>query len=193
MSRFLALPYQQEAYTERTEAQLIEEAKTNPQCFEPLYARYVAKIYQYMRTRTSSDEDAADLTQQVFLQALHALPKYRSQGKPFAAWLFRIAQCTAASKFRKRKDALSWDLLPEAFHYSLEQEPETLLLHQEHFTRLRQLLSSLSPSKRELLALRYAAGLSSSEIALVVGKSHASVKKQLTRILHTLKECYHDA
>ncbi len=48
----------------------------------------------------------------------------------------------------------------------------------------------LDLEKRELLALRFAAGLSSRQIAGVTGRSEAAVKKQLTRILRTLKEKY---
>jgi RNA polymerase sigma-70 factor (ECF subfamily) len=55
------------------------------------------------------------------------------------------------------------------------------------------LLAALDGEKRELLALRFAGQLSSSEIATVVGKSPAAVKKQLTRLIQALKEQYHDA
>jgi hypothetical protein len=49
-----------------------------------------------------------------------------------------------------------------------------------------------STSKRELLALRFGSGLSAREIAPIVGKSEAAVKKQLTRTIATLKEHYRD-
>jgi RNA polymerase sigma-70 factor (ECF subfamily) len=58
------------------------------------------------------------------------------------------------------------------------------------YERLRSLLVELDLEKRELLALRFAAGLSSRQIAGVTGRSEAAVKKQLTRILRTLKEKY---
>ena len=41
----------------------------------PFYARYQDRIYTYLRTRTGPAEDAADLTQQIFVQALDALPR----------------------------------------------------------------------------------------------------------------------
>jgi RNA polymerase sigma-70 factor (ECF subfamily) len=53
------------------------------------------------------------------------------------------------------------------------------------------LLLGLTPYNRELLALRFAAQLSSTEIAAVVGKNPAAVKKQLTRLLQTLKEAFY--
>jgi RNA polymerase sigma-70 factor, ECF subfamily len=177
--------------TEAREMQLIEAAKANIQNFTPLYERYALRVYRYMRTRTGSDEDAADLTQQTFMHALHALPRYRAQGVPFAAWLFRIAQYTAYQKQRKERITISWDLLPEGMHPEGEQDPVHVVLHQEQMMRLRKLLGALDTYKRDLLALRFASGLSSAEIAIVVGKSQAAVQKQLTRILQSLKEGYH--
>lgn len=52
------------------------------------------------------------------------------------------------------------------------------------------LLRELDGEKRELLAMRFAASLSSREIAAVIGKNEAAVKKQLGRILRTLQEKY---
>ncbi len=51
----------------------IEAAKEHPTAFAPLYQRYRDRIYAYIRTRTPNEEDASDLTQQVFLRALDAL------------------------------------------------------------------------------------------------------------------------
>jgi RNA polymerase sigma factor (sigma-70 family) len=70
------------------------------------------------------------------------------------------------------------------------QEPEADLLRRESLARLRELLAELDHGQRELLALRFAGQLSSPEIAAVVGRSPAAVKKQLTRILQSLKERY---
>jgi RNA polymerase sigma-70 factor (ECF subfamily) len=173
------------------EIQLIEAAKKNPQNFAPLYEHYALRIYRYIRTRTGSNEDAADLTQQTFMHALNALPRYQAQGVPFAAWLFRIAQYTVSQKQRKERITISWDLLPEGMHPEGEDDPEHVVLRHEQMVRLRKLLEALDPYKRDLLALRFASGLSSAEIAMVIGKSQAATQKQLTRILQSLKEGYH--
>ncbi len=69
-------------------------------------------------------------------------------------------------------------------------DPEVGLLQQERLARLNALVSELDADKRELLALRFAGGLSAREIALVVDKSQAAVKKQLTRTIETLREHY---
>jgi RNA polymerase sigma-70 factor (ECF subfamily) len=134
-----------------------------------------------------NDEDAADLTQQVFLKALTALPGYQPYKAPFGAWLFCIARHTAIDLSRRQKSTISWDLLP-ALMQPIGQDPSETAQQREEFMYLGQLLAGLDPSKRELLALRFAAGLNAAQIAVVVGKSHASVQKQLKRILLNLKE-----
>jgi RNA polymerase sigma-70 factor (ECF subfamily) len=166
------------------ESALIEAAKVDPGAFEVLYWRYKDRIYRYMRTRCSSDEDAADLTQQVFLQALHSLARYRSRGVPFAAWLFRIAQHIAIDRYRRAKHTISWDLLPEQMHENSDQDPEALLIRQERHIQLNECLSKLKPAQRELLALRFAAGLSPAEIAETVGKNPASVSSGMAVTLN---------
>lgn len=74
----------------------------------------------------------------------------------------------------------------------MEQDPEALVLQKETLFRIRELLAKLDPYKRELLVLRFGAGLSASEIAIVIGKRTATVKKQLTRTIQSLQEQYHE-
>lgn len=178
---------------EEAEQALVEQAKTHPALFGILYERYAMHVYHYLRTRVETDEDAKDLTQQVFLNAFDALPRYRARGAPFKAWLFQIASHLATDSHRCQKKQVAWDLLPEAMHAPPPQDPETLLLVHETQARLHRLLLGLTPPNRELLALRFAAQLSSTEIAVVVGKKPEAVKKQLTRLLHTLKEAFYEA
>ena len=164
------------------------DAGVRAAAFEQLYQRYAARIYAYLRARTAHPEDTADLIQQVFLQALDALPRYRQGGVPFAAWLFRIARNCAASFHRKAHATLTWDLLPVDCHPQVEDVTAQAVLAHEDRAYLRMLLETLPIETREMLALRFAAGLSASEIALVLGKREAAVKKRLTRAMQSLKE-----
>lgn len=175
------------------DATVVRAAQDDPAAFAPLYVRYYPRVYRYLRLRAATDEEAADLAQQVFLQALDALPRYRERGLPFAAWLFRIARNVATDAYRRRRPALDIDLLPERLDGASDDDPEAVALRRERVERLRGQLATLGPDKRELLGLRFAAGLSSREIAPIVGKSEAAVKKQLTRIIQQLREQYGDA
>lgn len=171
------------------EAGWIGAAQVDPVAFEPLYMRYRERVYRYVRTRLDSDEDAADLTQQVFLQAMAALPRYRPQGVPFAVWLFRIARHTAINRAtRDAGPALSWDQLPETLHPLAGEGPEELAVRGEALGHLRALLSELEPAQRELLALRFAGGLTAPQIAELVGKKPEAVRKQIYRLLQSFKE-----
>lgn len=174
------------------EADLIERARIDPAAFGELYRRHLDRIYAYLRARVVSEEDASDLAQQVFLQAFDALPRYRQRGLPFSAWLFQIAHNIVLNSYRQKPRVIPWDAVSPHAQPDLSQDPEASLLHQERIAHLRMLLTRLDQAKCELLALRFAAGLSASQIALIVGRSPAAVKKELTRTLRKLKELYHD-
>lgn len=181
------------AACEPLEATLVRAAQADPAAFAPLYQRYRDRVYAYFRTRSGNDEDAADLTQQVFVQAIDALPRYRMRGAPFAAWLFRIARNVAANHHRRRRQTVDWDLLPEALHPSTDDDPAVQVVRRESAAWMRTVLEGCDPTTREMLALHFAAGLTVAETAAVVGKSEAAVKKHLTRTVCALKEQYHDA
>ncbi len=175
------------------EERLVELARSDAGAFARLYEMYVDAVFRYLRTHTENDEDAADLTQHVFLRALEALPRYEARGLPFRAWLFRIARNAATDTFRRQRRTLPWDHVPESLHPLSSSDPESISLHRESLNRLRVLVGQLPLEKQELLALRFAGGLSSAEIALILGRTTASVQKELVRTMHHLKEQARDS
>jgi len=169
---------------------LVAAAQADLQAFGVLYQRYFASVYRYLRARARSDDDAADLTQQVFMQVIAGLPHYRDRGRPFAAWVFRIARNAAIDMQRKHRVALAWDLLPESLQQDNREDTEGVILQGEMRVRLRTLIQELREQDRELIVLRFVARLTVAEIAGVVGKSEWAVRKQLTRTLEKLKGAY---
>jgi len=184
---------QPESDRDEDERQMIERARTHADAYAELYLHHVAAVFSYLRTYTSSEEDAADLTQHVFLRAFEALPNYRGQEASFRTWLFRIARNAATDRYRRQRWTLPWDHVPESVHPRSSSDPEATVLHREALTQVHLAVAQLSPEKQELLALRFAAGLSSAEIAALVGRSPAAVQKELVRIMHFLREQFHDA
>lgn len=172
---------------------LVQLARVEPAAFGQLYRRYLTRVYRYVRTRVDTPEDAADLTQQVFLQALAALPSYEDRGVPFSVWLFRIARNVATDAHRRKRDTIAWDFVPEALQpVSMEGEPEERVIHRETTLRLNVLIAALPLDKREMLTLYFVARLTLREVGLVVGKGEDAVQKQLSRTLRNLKEQYGD-
>jgi RNA polymerase sigma-70 factor (ECF subfamily) len=179
-----------ETVSREREAALVEDARQDPAAFAYLYELYFARVYRYLRMRVEHESDAEDLTQQVFLQALNALPRYQTRGAPFAAWLFTIARRALADHGQRARSHPSPIALDAAPEMADELDMERNLLQREAYERLARLLATRDPAERDLLALRFAGGLNASEIAAIFGKRPDAVRKQLSRLLHTLKEQY---
>jgi len=158
--------------------------------FDALYERTVERIYAYLRARTSSDEEAADLTQAIYLKALKAWPRRPEEPGALVPWLFRIGRNAATDLYRRRRQTVAWEYLPESLQPVAERGVEDRVLRRESAERLRRLLNGLPPAKRELLGLRFAAGLSYAEIGAIVGKGEAATKQQILRLLYALKDQY---
>ena len=171
------------------EADVLAAAGGDQVAFTRLYSFYMPPVYRYVRTRVATAEDAADLTQQVFLSVYRKLPEYRPGPSGFAAWLFRIARNAAIDASRRNRQAVSWDAVPESLvPAALEAGPESSAVSAEAVVRVRSVISALSQHKQELLALHFAAGLSSRQVAAVTGKNEPAVKKQIWRLIQQLRE-----
>ena len=78
----------------------IAAARRDPQAFAPLYLRYHKPIFLFVLKRVQDRDLCGDLTAQVFLKSMAALPKYEGRGLPFKAWLYRIALNEASGPSR---------------------------------------------------------------------------------------------
>jgi RNA polymerase sigma-70 factor (ECF subfamily) len=168
---------------------LVREAQRSPDAFGLIYERHVDAVYSYLRSRVDTSEDAADLTQQTFLQALKALSAYRVGPVPFRAWLFRIARNLAINYRRSQRANITFDLLPEPLRPRLNCDYVSGL---EQAENLQHVFGLLDPGSRELLILRFASQLTYREIGAAVGLGEDATRKRITRILNTIKEHYHD-
>lgn len=130
--------------SDRDERELVERARTHSDAYAELYLNHVAAVFSYLRTYTSSEEDAADLTQHVFLRAFEALPNYRGQEASFRTWLFRIARNAATDRYRRQRWTLAWDRVPESVHPRSPSDPEAATLHREALTQVHLLVAQLA-------------------------------------------------
>lgn len=166
------------------EASLVSNAQRDPTKFDAIYQCYLNPVYHYLLARVRVPQIAEDLTAQVFLQALEELPKYRPL-RPFPAWLFTIARRRAADHFRRRHEIVSLeDELPSPI---TSPDPLSQILQTERLVDLSHLLERLDEDERELLRLRFAAGLSFAEIAVLLGRKESAVKMSLYRLLARLE------
>lgn len=189
-----AMPWRGAADTPDDDVALVRAAQQDRAAFAPLYDRYRHRVYAYLYTRLPHAEDAADLTQQVFVQALVALPRYRLDGPPFAGWLFRIARNAVVDhQRRQRRGTVTLEQVPEEVHPRADQDVEAQVVQQEAVAHLHATLGTLDPATRDLLLLRFMGQLTAVEIGAAIGTSPAAASKRLQRALQTLKEQYHEA
>jgi len=179
-----------ERFCDADDQQLIQWAKDDRQAFAELYRRHAPAVFWYLLTYSASESDAADLTQQVFLRALEALPRYHQRTVAVRPWLLRIARNATIDAHRRRRHRTPWQRLEAVLLPDHSPGPEALAIQREDAGRVSVLLGQLSDEKRELLALRFAGDLTIAEIAEVVGKNEEAVKKQLQRLVRWLKEEY---
>jgi RNA polymerase sigma-70 factor (ECF subfamily) len=158
--------------------------------FAALYASHKSAVYRYLRSRTTSDDEAADRTATTFEHAFVALDRLRPDGSALA-WLLRIARNAAIDDARRRRPADALDDLSEADQPIARETPEEAYLAAERAAELRELVRGLPEVQRDAIALRYASGLSASEIGQVIGKSEAASQKLIQRALATLREARH--
>jgi RNA polymerase sigma factor (sigma-70 family) len=167
------------------EAALVEAARSDPAAFTTLYRRYVTPVYRYLYKWTGSPAEAEDLTLQVFMGALEGLARYRAQGN-FAAWLFTIARRKAIAAYRRQHSNLPLDAAEQVSGPA--GDPLERVVQGEQMERMAALFAGLDEEQRELLRLRFSAGLGYAEIGALLGRSQAAVKMAIHRLLRQMNE-----
>jgi RNA polymerase sigma-70 factor (ECF subfamily) len=130
---------------------------------------------------------AEDLTGDVFMRMLDALPRYRMQEQPFRAWLYRIAHNLLVDYFRKmnRQATVPLDAVEEQ---GAGDDPDRMIEQTLLSERLQVALMRLEPTQCEVVVLRFLAGLSLQETALTLGKTEAAIKALQHRGLSGLRQ-----
>lgn len=172
---------------------LAVEARTDAQAFALLYERHIDRVYRYLRARGANEDDAAELAAVTFERALRHIGRYRPGGSGLSPWLLRIARNAFIDAYRRgRRGAVRLDAVEGLT--APGPSPDESAIAAEEARWIRSLVARLPEAQRDALALRFGSGLSSREIASVIGKTDAATKKLLTRSLATLKEATrHDA
>ena len=182
------------------ERTIIETAKRDSEAFGVLFERHYPAIFAYVHRRVGDWDAANDLTSEVFLKAFKGLWKYRWQGVPFSAWLYRIATNEVRMHFRKGiRPTLSLERMSEECGFepldpaSLEAEKleaERKLKEYEDFIVVREKVLLLGLKYQDVIALRYFERKSIKEIAEILQKREGTVKSLLSRGIAKLRALF---
>jgi len=154
--------------------------------FGLLYEEFSGRIYRYVYARTGKVELAEDLTQEVFLKALSSIQSYQDRGRPFSSWLLRIAHNLVIDHYRwvgKHRAADLADLQPAS-----ADDPVAQVERKAEIAKVLEAVPRLSPGQREVISLRFGAGLHIAETAAVMGKSLGAVKMLQHQAVFRLKQ-----
>ena len=167
----------------KEEAHIIKEilnGKTEQ--YEYFLDRYGQQVFVLVDRIVSCQEDAEELTQDVFLKAFQQLSSFKAEST-FSTWIYRIATNIAISAVRKKRndvlrldDSVFANLSDTQVDAELEDESE------EQMERLQQAMNQLEADERALITLYYLEEKPLAEVAFILGMTEGNAKVKLHRI-----------
>jgi RNA polymerase sigma-70 factor (ECF subfamily) len=158
----------------------------DPNAFGELYDRFVERVYRYLYFRIGSHPEAEDLTEQVFLKAWEAIGRYRWQGRPFLAWLYRLAHNTHIDHVRTQKPTTSLnnderpiELASPAAAVELARTLDADLL--------AGALGQLTPDQQQVIVMKFIEGMDNDQIAHSMDKREGAIRALQMRALMSLR------
>ena len=168
------------------ERDLVERAKRDPRQFGALYDRHFQQIYRFVYSRVREQTAAEDVTSEIFMKALKAMPRYQDTGRPFAAWLYQIAVNAIADRYRTLRPSQPLD----DFHDLRVAGPalEDLAAHRDELRRIWTLVEQLPGQQKTALVLKFQEDMKIEDIAVAMGKSPGAVKLLIHRGVSRLRD-----
>ena len=154
--------------------------------FEVLYRSSRDDIYAYVLTLLRDRAAAEDVTAIAFERAYRRRRTFDRHRGDERGWLFGIARNAALDELRRRRRSATLVVDPEDVSeeaFAAEGDEEQVLRR----AAVREALASLSPRERELIALKFHAGLTNAELASVLGVSESNAGTLLHRAVQKLR------
>lgn len=145
-------------------------------------------MYGYIRYCVGNRDTADDLTAQAFLKALDRLSTFDPKKAPIGTWILSVAR-NVVRDHRRNQRRWTWLPLGNVWNRaSPDPTPETGALDRERHQQLLGALTGLTGREREVLGLKFAAGLTNRAIARVMGLSESHVGVIVYRAVGKLRD-----
>ena len=187
MSIIMASSNSKDTSTKKIKSLVRKAQKGDAESFGIIYEIFAERIYRYIYLKTSSREEAEDLTQQVFVRAWEALPQFEFKKNPFSSWLYSIARNLITDFYRKKKPDFSLDS-ENALEMPDNLDLTERLIIQDEIRQVFEAINQLPLEQKDLLLLRFVDDLSYDEIASIMNKSPLTLRVIQHRALKRLKE-----
>lgn len=169
--------------------------KNDTLLFEVLYDRYDKLVYNKCRGFSRHDEEAEDLTQDIFLKLFVKLKTFKGKSK-FSTWLYSFTynHCVnyvnrSTAKKIEKQSVVTDNLKDE--HYS-SQEQDDADIQNLKVERLKEALEKISPEEKMILLLKYQDSLSIKDLCGVLDIGESAVKMRLKRAKEKLVNVYNE-
>ncbi|HEY3297350.1 MAG TPA: sigma-70 family RNA polymerase sigma factor [Armatimonadota bacterium] len=183
--------------TEFVDTALIHETRTgDPAAFKRLFDKYHRRVYNLIYRMVGNDQDASDLTQEVFVRVYNSLHLLKSEGA-FFSWVRTVATNICRDHFRKMGRSIKTDSLDQKIDLEegeVQREiedwsanPERELEKKDLQEAVQKAISSLSEEHRTVIVLHHIEGMDISEISLTLHVPVGTVKSRLARARDELK------
>jgi RNA polymerase sigma-70 factor (ECF subfamily) len=173
------------------ERALVEACLTNqPGAFDLIVERHQRSVYHLCYRFVGNQEDASDLSQDVFLRAYRGLRNFRGQSS-LATWLYRIGVNVCLNRVSAKTLAIE-SIEERQFIDERAESPSERVLKAEQSARVRAAIAQLPRKQRATLILRTYHEMSHQEIADVLGSSVGAVKANFFHALGSLKKLLGD-
>jgi RNA polymerase sigma factor (sigma-70 family) len=164
-----------------------DPVQTGWERLEALYRSSRDDVYAYVATLLRDRAAAEDVTAQAFERAFRRLRSFDRRRGEERAWLFGIARNAAIDELRRRRRTARMAAEP-ADEVSPDEDADVVLRR----ATVRDALSRLPAREREVIALKFHAGMSNSELAAVLGVSESNAGTLLYRALQKLRQACDD-
>lgn len=157
--------------------------------FEELYHSSRDDLYAYVRSLVHNDAVAEDVTATAFERAYRRRTSFKPRRGSLRAWLFGIARNAALDELRRGKRTTALETEPADEAAAPDADADAV----SRRGVVREALAGLSTRERELIALKFFAGLSTAEIASVIGTSESAAAMRVHRTIEKLRRSCDEA
>ena len=158
--------------------------------FDALYRGARDDVFAYVATLLHDRSAAEDVTALAFERAFRKRKSFNPQRGSERSWLFGIARNAALDELRRRRRIAELAAEPEDVGAATPEESAEVALRR---AALREAMGRLDPRERELVALKFFAGLDHAEIAAVLGVSESNAGTRLHRTMTKLRRACDEA
>jgi RNA polymerase sigma-70 factor (ECF subfamily) len=176
---------------------LIERARRREeQAWTEIWQHFSGAMVGWFYHQLHNREQAEDMASDVFIEAMRAADRFHGTFSDLRSWLFRIGRNNLIDH-RRRQGRATMEAIENADPSELvraapSEDPEDMAIARLDRQRLLDAVQRLSSDQREVVLLRLTAGLSSPEIAAIVGKTVGAVKALQHRALGALAKALGD-